>query len=335
MNWKARKLIAITAVLQLGLPLSCADAQAQDVARLYSKQELQEAGRIYAPNLRWMWERNILASLTPSERQKAASVTLSLPIVGLTRSPLEYYSDPAVREVVIPIASVKFLDDMAVAFEYYEMKKCSQGTVSDYAAVLRFKSDAVAGSPLDTLGVPPSAPTDPRIYQAAMNSLKSNLLFVTAHEYAHVMYQHRGYSTITAEQAQQQEIEADRFGLEVMRRVGVPPIALAYFFLLASRLEVSPGDFASVAEYEKHLQEEATHPVSALRLLKVADAIESNAKDFARMEPRAREVEEKLREIAPQLRVIASTLDDRKMRLFLANQAQRANIASFRVACRR
>jgi len=247
--------------------------QAPDILRIYSTPELQEyAARIHG-NLRGMWEEDFLSRLTDDERARAGTVTLNAPLVGDTRHPLEFYSDPIQRQVFLPIASVKFFDDLALAFSYYDNKGCDVGVVSDYAAVLRFRPEDITGSPLDALGVPRTATADPKVDELAQKILKSTVFFVAAHEYAHVMYRHMSYSWTTAQQAQQQEADSDAFSLDVLRRIGVPPAGLYYFFLIASRFEATPGDFASPEEYEDFLRQRASHPVVSLRLLEIAKCI--------------------------------------------------------------
>ncbi len=326
MNWLQRVAL---------LMLVCTPVLAQDVSQLYTTPELQEIGKRYRPNLRGMWEEDFLSNVTRDERVQAGMVTLNLPLVGATRHPLEFYSSPTERQVFLPIASIKFIDDLAVGFAYYDKMACDLGTVSDYAAVLRFRPADAKGSPLDALGVPREAIKDPYVDDVAQKILKSTVYFVAGHEYAHVMYGHKDYRAITAQQAQLQEAEADAFALEVMRRIGVPPLALTYFFLLASRLEASPGDFPSSVEYERYLRHQATHPVSALRILKVAEGIENHADSFARLQKDPASSKKKLQEAAQKLREIARTLDDREMRQFLAERAKDADVAAFRSACRR
>lgn len=305
-----------------------------DVLQLYGMAELQEIGNKYVPNLRGMWEEDFLPRLTPNERGPASAVTLNLPLVGTTRYPLEFYSNPTTQQVTLPIASIKFIDDLAVAFAYYDRKGCDVGTVSDYAAALRFQPQNANGSPLDALAVPRDATTDPYVDDVSMKILKSTVYFVAVHEYAHVMYRHRDYGVITVLQAQRQEAQSDAFALEIMGRIGAPPVALTYFFLIASRLEASPGDFASLGEYERHLRTRATHPVSAQRIYKVAKGIEAHLDAFARLQRDLASAKNKLQEEAHKLREIAATLDDRQMRQFLAERAKNADMAAFRRACR-
>jgi len=307
-----------------------------NVSQLYSTSELREIGVRYLPNLRRIWAEDFLPHLSPDERAQAGTVNLNLPLVGATGYPLEFYSYPIQRQVFLPIASLKFIDDLAVAYAYYDKMGCDLGTISDYAAVLRFRPQHVMGSPLDTLGVPRTAINDPYVNDVAQKVLKSIVFFVAVHEFAHVMHHHKDYKEFEdAQQAQRQESEADALAVEVMRRIGVPPVGLTFFFLIASRMEISPGDFDTLAEYELHLRKRATHPLSTQRLLNVAENIENNVSAFARLQADPASWEQRLKAAALSLREIARTLDDRKMRLFLAERAQRADVAAFRLACRR
>jgi hypothetical protein len=323
--WQAALLITICITAQV---------EAQDVRRLYTQAELESIGSRYRPNLKGLWEEDFLSRLTPDERLRAGTVALSLPLLGANRSPLDFYADSGRRQVFLPIASVKFMDDLAVAFAYYEKMGCAQGTVSDYTAALRFRPQDAKGSPLDALGVPAAAINDPFVDDVAQKILKSTVFFVAAHEYAHVMYRHKGYRAMTAEEAQRQEVEADAFALDVLRRIGVAPLGVVYFFLIASRLEASPGDFPTPDEYETYLRQRATHPVSARRILKVAEAIEGNVGAFSRLQSDPAATERTLRALVPQLKQIGRTLDDRATRRGLAERAQAADMAAFRRGCR-
>ncbi len=314
--------------------LLCAPAQAQDVLQLYETSELQQIGDRYRPNLRGMWDENFLSYLTRDERMRAGTVTLNLPLVGAARYPLEFTSVPGRRQVFLPIASVKFLDDMSVAFAYYQKMHCDLGAVSDYAALLRIRAKDARGSPLDTLGVPRTAVNDPEVDDVAQKLLKSIMFFLAAHEYAHVMYRHGDYNFIERQVAQLQEFEADAFALDVMRRISVAPTSLTFFFLLASRLEASPGDFDTSAEYEAYVRQIATHPLSTERLLKVAQSIQTNARAFARLQGDPASWERRLQAQALEIRTIAQSLDDRRMRRLLAERAQNFDMAAFRIACR-
>lgn len=313
----------------------CAAVQAQDVGRMYPQSQLEKIAPRYQPNLRGLWEEDFLSRLTPEERLQAGTVMLNLPLIGANRHPLDFYADSGRRQVFLPIASVRFLDDMAVAIAYYERMGCDTGTVYDYAAALRIRPEETFGPPLDALGIPATALDDPFVDDVSQKILKSVVYFVAAHEYAHVMYRHKGYRAIAAQEAQRQESEADAFALNVLRRIAVPPLAMAHFFMITSRLEPSPADFAAPGEYEAYLRQRATHPVSSQRILDVAGGIEASVGAFARLQPDPAAMAASLRGVVGDLRQIGHTLDDRKMRRFLTERARTADVASFRRGCRR
>lgn len=309
-------------------------AQAQHIGRLYSQAELKAASAQMGPNLRGLWDEDFLTRLTPEERRRAGTVRLNLPLVGLQGAPFDFYADAPAKQVFMPIASVKFLDDIYISIAYYELRGCGMSAISDYMGVLRERSAELAGTPRQTLGVPPKVLDDPFVDDVSQKLTKSSIYFIAAHEYAHVMYGHAGYASITAQQAQRQEAEADAFALEVMRRIAVPPLGLAHFFMLLSRLEYSPADFASIEQYEAYLQQKATHPVSSQRILAVADALQANAASYVRTQSAAGEWERRVRAMARDLRTIGQTLDDRDMRRHLAQRSRSVSLASLGVACR-
>lgn len=319
-------------VLLVGLSV-WALAAAQDVSRLYPPDVLQQAGRVYARNIQGMWEEDFIARLEPEERQRAGSISLLLPLVGVSGNPLEYYTDPATKSVVLPIASVKFLDDLSIALAYYQRQGCDMSTVSDYAALLKSRPTEINDPPLVALGVPDDALEDLYVDDVSQKLLKSTLFFLAAHEYAHVMYGHMPYSEITAAQAQSQEIEADTFALDVMRRIAVAPLAMSQFFMVSTRFEATQQDFQSATEYSAHLAG-STHPVSALRLEKVAANIEDNLAAYANAQDDPQAYRAALTSSVAELRLIASELTDNSMREYLAKKLQDIDPARLATSCR-
>ena len=123
----------------------------------------------------------------------------------------------------------------------------------------------------------------------------------------------RNNALITSAQAQAQEIEADTFARDVMRRIGVAPLAMSQFFMLSNRFEATQQDFQSTAEYQAQLAR-STHPVSALRLEKVAANIEDNLDVYANAQDDPPAYRKTLASNVDDLRRIASELTDSSMR---------------------
>lgn len=332
MTYAIHKALFRALALLLGLSF-WGEAAAQDVTRLYPPDVLQQAGKLYARNIQGMWEEDLVARLEPEERQRAGSVTLLLPVVGVNRHPLEYYTDTATKRVFLPIASVKFLDDLSIALAYYQSQGCDLATVSDYAALLKRRPMEFDDPPLTALGVPEDALEDLYVDDVSQKLLKSTLFFLASHEYAHVMYGHRPYSEITSAQAQAQEIEADTFALDVMRRIGVAPTAMSQFFMLSTRFEAAPQDFQSPADYQAQLAR-STHPVSALRLEKVAANIEDNLAAYANAQDDPPAYRKALADNVDDLRRIASEINDSSMREYLELRLRDVDAKRLSSSCR-
>lgn len=308
------------------LALVGAPVWAQKVHLLYTPSELKETNDQYSASLLRMWREELLPRVTSNERSRAGTVDLERPVVGENDFPLEAYSYVVTRQVFLPTATVKFLDDMTVAYAYYHKMRCDLGVISDYTTVLRFRSEDATGSPLDMLGVPKTKAV--LNDQEALNMSKSIVFFVLAHEYAHVMYRHAVDETVTEEEFQQHELDADAFALEVMRRIQVPPTAMTFYFLTSSRLEPIPGDL-------DYVRQRHSHPASTQRILQVAAAMEAHIADFAQGQKDHHSWQTRLQTEVGELRTLAGTLNNPQMRRLLSLQAQNADIPAFRHACTR
>jgi hypothetical protein len=235
--------------------------------------------------------------------------------------------------------SVKFFDDICIALAWMEKHGCNKLLVSDYVGMLRYKNNSAFPAnryptPLSALGIPRNALDDPFVNDVSGKALKSGIYFLMAHELAHVIYGHQGYDGITANQAQRQEIEADNFALNLMRRISVPPVGIAFFFMIASRFESAPGDFGSISAYESYLRERATHPLTSARLISVADYIRDNAHDFTRGQQQPSRWYSRIIALSNDIRNIGLTLNDRNIRELQRMRSIEITPNDLRNACR-
>jgi predicted Zn-dependent protease len=100
------------------------------------------------------------------------------------------------------------------------------------------------------------------------------------HELGHVLHGHPGYDAISAAQAQANEQDADRFALTVMRRIGVAPFGMVFWFQTGAYLSPNRGDFADDEAHAEWLQQ-TTHPVTEDRLRAIAAELRHAPEDFA------------------------------------------------------
>ena len=315
-------------------------AQAADTLEVYDTHALQEANQLYSEKIRLVWNEDLLGRLTDSERQAAGNVKLSLPLMGGNRSPFDYHSIPGTREVKIPVMSVKFFDDLAIAEAWLVRKECAVDPVSDYVGVLRYQGSSLSPgtrfpSPLNALGIPENALSDAFVNDVSGKTLKSAIYFLMAHELGHVIYQHKPYTLISRQESQGQEIQADEFSLSIMRRISVPPVGIVLFFTVCSRVEPTPGDYPNRQEqYEIIVKKSLTHPLTSQRLRAISKNIRSNADAFSQGQKNPTLWRPRIIELADRVGEIGKTLDDPKIREYQKYRSQTIKVEQLRNTCR-
>lgn len=136
--------------------------------------------------------------------------------------------------------------------------------------------------PLQALRIPDNALEDRGVNELSQKLLKSAVIFILLHEMGHVFYDHPGYGPgVARAQARLNEVQADRFAIDVMRRLGVAPVGIVFFFQTLAHGTPNRGDFRNDAAYESHLRQ-ATHPLSEDRLRLLAEAFRDSPGDFAK-----------------------------------------------------
>jgi Zn-dependent protease with chaperone function len=155
--------------------------------------------------------------------------------------------------------------------------------VTDYISMLKYGDAARFGGrypdPYTALRIPAKAADEPRVSTIYDQILNHSVSFVLLHEMGHVLYQHPGYGPgVSRARARENEDEADRFALEVLRRVGQPVSGLLFFFLSAAHAVPHRADFGSDAEYQAHLAQ-ATHPLTSQRITRLAQYLREPAAD--------------------------------------------------------
>lgn len=309
------------------LALASAPTGARGLADLYTDDVLRHWQGRYPQNIEWNFQNLVLGSLTPRERARVEGVTLAFPLRAegeLADQPLAFYA--AGQTITVPILSVKFFDDIALAWAYLWANDYDLETVTDYLGMLKYQDPAsLPGgrfpSPLEAMGIPADIwKQDKRVDDVSQKTLKSGLVWVLAHELGHIYHRHPGYGPgVTREQAQENEAEADRFATEIMRRIGVAPLGMAQLFMAMAHLSAGRGDFADDTAWQRYLRDEATHPLTAHRLRDMAEGLRAAAGDFSAERLDREAARETVLYVADQLAGIGEILEDPGIhRLFLA-----------------
>ena len=269
----------------LALSLTCcwsAAALAQNVSRLYPREKLETDAARFGEQIRSEYRDTILAQLTDAERSALSAIKIDVPISGSNGDPFEFYTDGGT--IYLPALSLRFYADLCVANAWLNAHGFDGTTVRDYVGVLFREAALSPRAPLlpvfRTLGVPGNARDETAVSNRADRNFGNTAVFLLAHELGHVLKKHR---TDLGDPVQRrtQEIEADEFAIEVMRRIGQVPLGLEFWFDVERIRHVAPVKFPTETEWQNYLAG-LRHPVTNERLQALAAAIEKAPDSFAR-----------------------------------------------------
>ena len=306
--------IAVVGILACSpAPAPAQGAAAGAFADLYDDRTLSYWHQRYHPNLRYNFDTLIIGALSPNERAGIRGLVFDI-AVRHENDPLTWFARPGSRpSITVSTASVKFLDDIAIAFAWLETNGYSVESISYYASVLKYRPlellpNGTHPAPLDALGIPSNALSDRTVDDDSQKLLKSAVVFLLAHELGHVVHAHR--VDVPAADRQRQEIEADRFAVSTFRRIGTAPLGAVPLFFLSTYLGNHRADFGSDAEWTTHLRTSATHPLSSARLRALASEFRRRPQEFVHAEPRPDAALHSLGALPARLDSIAALLDD-------------------------
>jgi len=301
-----------------------------DLSNLYDDQTLNYWKGRYEKNLRWNFEKRVLGALTPAERRRLGRVQLDLPL----RAPGEQAADPLVfyasrGQIVIPIQSVKFFDDLALAWAWFRARGESTEKVLDYIAMLKYRKPSELGlrqfpPPLEALNIPVDAwKRDRGVDVVAQGILKSGIIWIMGHQAAHHYYRHPRYqSGASYKQAQLDEASADRFTNEIMRRIHMAPSGMAHYFLFMAYWSSNRADFSSDQAWREYQQKQVNHLFTAERMKKMASDLRASPAEYAATEMDIPASIRQLQQTADRLERVAAILENQDIQRSIAIKAR-------------
>ncbi len=306
-------------------------ANTKNMGSMYSDSTLSHWKTRYPKNITWNIRNVIFPKLTASERRKLASVNYEFPLRGTDGSPFSFYTFTGGRpRVVMPILSLKFWDDVSIAYAWLNRKGYSPVTVSDYMAMLKYRGAKDFGgrypAPLKSLHIPTNALKNKDVDSLSQKLFKSAVIFILLHEMGHALHNHPGYGPgVPRRKARQNESQADSFGLEVMRRIGVAPVGSVFYFVGLAHGTSNRGDFRSDAAYDKFLSQ-TTHPLTDRRIKLIANRLRANAGDFGREWPTPSQGRQAISYIASELDRVANTLSNRGIQRLISSVGRKTTL---------
>ncbi|WP_372947365.1 phage exclusion protein Lit family protein [Mariniphaga sp.] len=305
-----------------------------DYSEMYSKQDLSYWQTRYPANISWNFNDLMLGKLYPKEKYNAFGTKLEFPLTPygeMAGSPFSFYAAVPHKTIYIPISSVKFIDDLAIASAWLEQNGYSQETVMDYISVLkysfnRFPKGNIPG-PLKALHIPDNALDDRLVDDLSQKILKSIIVWILGHELGHIVYNHPAYHSVSFAESQKCEKEADAFATDMFRRIGTIPAGMILLFTVFTTFYAHRGDFSNEKDWQNYLKN-STHPVSLERLKLISKKLVNTAESFTGAEPDRFNATRVTEYVGREAGKIVDIINSEKMQEFLRLRAMAVDIHS-------
>ena len=270
-------------------------------ASLYDRQSLKYAHKSYSRNLQRQLYSEIAHHLNKSELKTLSKTKLEQPWQATT-PPFYFASSPSQYLIVMPTMSVKFFDDMTVAHTWLNRFDCGSDAIMDYVAALDL-NPSINGNVLASLAIPENAyEFDHQVNDIAQQMFISGITYVLLHELGHIHLNHQDYKQVTSSEASVQEVSADDFAMEIMRRMHLAPTGITMYFSAMSYMEPS-----NHRGYQ-------SHPLTAKRLRNIADHLARWPEQYIEPGRRSKRSVSDIVTIADALNSIADDLDSEEFR---------------------
>lgn len=219
--------------------LAAGEGRASELSSMYDRAVLEHWRPRYARNIEAMMEQAIIPALTADERRQYSKVRFSYPDHDRQRRYFRFSSAGA-NEIIVPIFVVKFLDDLAIAGAWLAQSPGrSTRALDEYLALLKHRKPEEFPrrrypTPLAGVGITENVIEHRRVDQAAQVLLKSQVAFLLAREVAELYLINPRMPSEPANPAPDRPtpvkpLNSDLFALEVLRRLGVPPVNVCFY----------------------------------------------------------------------------------------------------------
>jgi hypothetical protein len=250
----------------LAISLICS---ATDWSSLYDTARLQAEKPRLQTAVNLVMEKEITPFVPDQEATAFGLLNVDLPENGFRSDPLDFYADG--NHVVLPVRTLLFVEDLSRAYGWMWSNRFTTKTVDEYLSMLRYRpqssfSDGKYPAPLAALHVPDNALADPRVVEAAVRLRRTAYSFMLLHQFGHLQMHHEVKGSRAFSEAQ--EVDADRFALEIMKNNSVTPTGV--FLVMYSTMFFEAGEAGSL------------HPVTPHRLDALAHFMGGRVVEFVR-----------------------------------------------------
>ncbi len=250
----------------------------------YTKTELAKDAARYAKRSNELFF--VLKSLMTEEEVRALrNVQLQFLMPRKNDYLLNFYAtvDTQGPRIYLPFMSLKALEDLTTAYAWLQVHKYSHSTIDLYYMMLRYRP--VSKFPneklptiLEALEIPKDAYKEPGVDKLSLKLRNQAWAFVIAHEAGHILYRHKGYNEITKSQARQDEIQSDRFAMDLLfRDKNTISIGSYLFFQALAYNFTHRSEFETEEQWENYMHNLATHPLNTDRIRHLSNYAEKAA----------------------------------------------------------
>lgn len=266
---------------------------AADFSLLYPPDQLIKAQEAYTTTIHTLLFQDIRQYLSINEWQSLSKIKVNVPLQSNIYGLFNYSTNLTSGKIIIPTLSIKFFDDLSVAFSWYKHYQLDKREIIYYINSL-YNNNHPPIPPLLALGIPEKArELNVVVNMDAQKTLKSALIFLILHNLGHCHFHHTPYSIISNQRIQLQEKQADEFALEVMARMHILPQGMVHWFTVTALLA------------NQHM---VKHPISPDRLYDIAKWLKSNSKKFFDAKSETPPVTKEVLAVALNISMIASQL---------------------------
>jgi len=268
--------------LALALTIGCiCVAQAAPLDSIYETRDLASLQPRYQRGWLDNYDNVFRPALRPEEQARLGRVTFHMPLIATGLEPLGFYA--AGDAIVASTASIRFLEDVALAYTWLDMNGYDTRTVADYLLMLRSWTERRGRppAPLAALCVPDFGQAGERVEERARRVFNTVIVFAMLHELGHVLFRHPGNQGVPPEVSRANEEAADRFALDLFARIREVPLGVSLLFFTMAHLFENRAAFESDEAYQRALAAR-THPLSPARLQSLARHLTAGAEAYAR-----------------------------------------------------
>ncbi len=295
-----------------------------EVLGLYDDAYLRHWQTITPQDARAVYRESILPALTRDERALLVGLEFEFPLRApgeqAGREPFAFYAwrDAAGRpRVTASMLSLRLFSDLSLALVWLEAHGYAIDAPANYLTLLKYRPALRLPPPSGALGLPTSARDEPAVARRHGEFFTSGIVFVLLHELGHLRHGHVDRASSDPAASQRQEAQADAFALEVMARLGYPPVGAVGFFTFAAHWLPNRWDFETEAAWRDYVAH-GSHPLTGERLRALAAVLRSRAEDFARKAEDIGRARAATVYIAGQIEGIAGLLDDEEVQQGIA-----------------